>query len=1185
MLRLLVTRLVLHQKPSEVNTLITWCITNPGYKNVYIRKLQSQLFPFLLILLNIRVAFHRHTSKASLRRYASTKAAKSSERNVILVNERYSEVESLINDSDLREKYLKIIRNSSSLTENDATTIYENFLKTIDIVSGFPSQVSIDLLIEMWKFVFERENSSQYMLKLQYKFFNERERFITILMNIRRYSVYQEIVEPLYNKSEFEIHKPTWSDKLINTFQFDIDDKGQLQINRGSIILFLKNTEHSIGTKRSLLAIFLRKGILYSTSLDQKYYIIKEFINLLHEIGDDHLLFIDQDYTVYDKAFRLMAIPSDGVRLSDHLNSIKNIIESSAVENTKSYFNFITTSMRVILGFNPSSVLDYWHVKLNYVEERGFNESEVFHTHDLKSAMSALCLMNMYQSVLDLYQKFPSLHSEEHIEVLLRVSEEFKDWKLLQKQFEDMYGRDQLPYVIHYSIVMNALATIGAKDEVNQLFNQLLRRNLTPTVSIYAALINSEVFYDNETEALRWFDECIKSVENNKINSNSIAYLYSLIFKLYLKSSNLAAAMNFLEDARLKEKNLNIALIDSKSLSEFINFAGTNYGLKELEILRNIGQEMNLTSEEFYENLIRAYTRTDQFQRANDLAYEAHLESDVPFTNANIYKVQLRNYRFWYRNTSHESQSFISERIQFIIDYVAKGNVSLKSNHGLYTEIIKLHLARNDLSSAETMFKVSKNRNMLSEHHFTPFLDYYCKLRTFSGYSQVLELYRQMAKERINISTRTYVYLIKALIHLDSLNHNGYENSFKLLQSVFELNGLSIKPSDEPTKKLPLDILYKSIDLCHIVTSYVMATVGYRNSIDLLVHFLNQMKEKLDGKLTNEFKFYIYKELGRLYLKKGNFLLAKRLIDNGLQETHTIITKFIQDYPYTDVAINDIKVPRRLQFEYRSLLALKFKSMKTNVEAPETYHKLFLEIDQANIVLSGDQYHIIISELLKLSLPEALHTTLYICEEYLVAGNWAEAKLFRKLQYLYKLTMLHISKTMGFTAVQDYAILNRYYNILDIPNLQLSLLHIHDPLDLLKQELIQFNEIHTKAHSKGSFWTLDKVLLNIPAFFSPEVKLSTQNKITPYLCSRIWNEINKYCDEDIQKAFKLMDDFPETIEFLIYNGPARLRLHLFRNEIDQIQLPPASDQREDFESRRLRTLEVLSHLKSPRSSF
>lgn len=1187
MTRLLTFRKLLSHRPSEIDSLLTWCITNPGYKNVYITKVQSHFIPLQIHLGVLTRFFRGHFLRFDLKRFISTLKKPEPENNFPILNHKYSEVESLISDTDTRFKYLEIVRNSSVLSQSDADLIYSNFIKTIDIVSGFSVPGSIDFLFDIWGSVFENKDSSRIIKELQYKLLDQKDVFIMVLINTKNFSIYEKLVKPLYNRQEFKDYTRSWTDKLAYTLQFDTDVHGNMTMNKGNIVQFLRNSENPIDTRRRLVSIFLRKGILYSQDSDQAYYIIKEFINLLHELGDQDILFIDHEHNIYTKAFRLIALPPKNIRFTDHLKNIKNIIDLSPHTTSRSYYNFMTTSMNAIIRFSPNNVLNFWQVKCNYVVDKGLDESEVFHHRDLRSAMSAFRLLNMHQSVLDLYQKHPDLHNEDQIEVLLKVSKESKDWKLMQKQFEDMYGKGQLPYVGHYSIVMNALAVIGAGAEVDQLYKQLLKRKLKPSSSVFAALINSKLF-DNDIEgAKNWFAEYLKDNEKNKVDLDATTYLYSLIFKLYLKSSNIEAATTILKDAISQQKKLNTTLVNERSLSKFINFAGSTYGLKELELFRNLGTELDLSSEEYYENLIRSYTRLDQYERANDLVFEAHLECNVPFANPNIYKVQLRNYRFWYRNTSsHRTKRFISDRIDFILKHIESGKISVRNNHGLFTELIKLHLARNDLQNAEAVFKMAKSRDVLVENHFTPFLDYYTKQGTFSGYSQVLELYKEMAKEKLKISTRTYVYLIKALIHLDTLNHNGYLNSFKLLQSVLELNGLTVNASDPEPKVPSIDIFENSIDLCHIVTSYVMATVGYQNNVELLVHFLNQMKEKLDKKLTNEFKFSIFKEMGRLYLKQGNLLLASSLIDNGLKELEHISTKFITDFPYDEVPEYEIRIPKTLQYEYRTLLSLKLRCMKTYHEDPTKYLELLKSSNKCKVHLSGDQYNLLIGQIIQISDPNVLRSVLLVCEDHLVAGNWSEAKLFRKLQFMYKLTVLHFSKSIGIeVARNNYAILNRFYNVRDIPKLQAALSHIQDPLSLLKQELLEFNETHSNAHYKGSYWTLDKVLLDIPGFFSPEIRIPTQNKIPPYNVSKIWHAVTKYCDGNINQAFELMDEFPETIEFLIYNGPARLRAHIFRKEIDTIQLRPASDQTEDFESRRLRTLEALNHLKTSQSSY
>lgn len=233
MLRLMYRQL-LNQRPSEVDTLLAWCISNPGYKNVYIKTLQSQIFPFVQVPTLLKNGLRKHMLKFSLRRSVSSLGRPvESAKNVMLLNKRYSEVEKLISDAEIRNKYMEIIRNGSALTKNDVDMIYANFLKAIDIVSGFPTSESIDLLLNMWKFVFQTDTSNKNVKELQHKFLNKRQPFITILINTKNYSFYKDIVEPLYSIREFKNHKSTWSDRLANTFQFDIDDKGHIIFNKG----------------------------------------------------------------------------------------------------------------------------------------------------------------------------------------------------------------------------------------------------------------------------------------------------------------------------------------------------------------------------------------------------------------------------------------------------------------------------------------------------------------------------------------------------------------------------------------------------------------------------------------------------------------------------------------------------------------------------------------------------------------------------------------------------------------------------------------------------------------------------------------------------------------------------------------------------------------------------------------
>lgn len=126
----------------------------------------------------------------------------------------------------------------------------------------------------------------------------------------------------------------------------------------------------------------------------------------------------------------------------------------------------------------PNYVLKYWQYKVKHSRQMGLAPSRVLNYKDLKYAMQSLLSMNYHKEVEELYWNFPTLHDDDQIEVLLELCAVSKDWEGLQKRFEEMYGRGNLPLTVHYAIVMNALATVGAKQEVDNLFQQLIERKL-----------------------------------------------------------------------------------------------------------------------------------------------------------------------------------------------------------------------------------------------------------------------------------------------------------------------------------------------------------------------------------------------------------------------------------------------------------------------------------------------------------------------------------------------------------------------------------------------------------------------------------------------------------------------------------------------------------------------------------
>lgn len=1105
------------------------------------------------------------------------------ENDETVFGKKYTEVTSLLNNHDLRQRYIYIISTSRSLSDHDANVLHENFLKIIDLVSFRGRSSSIYLIIETWKAIFSRKDSEPNTLFLHRKFLEKKDVFIHLLINNRKYSTYTELIEPLYRRFGTDYVAPSWTDTLISTFCFKTNPDGLGVYDIASIVLFLKKSDSSIEKKRELLTIFARKGILYAKDNKEGFLIARDFFKCLKYLGDDHLLFLDEIYNVYAKAFQLITTPSTDENLNERLYKIRQIISKLDLQ-PQAYLHFLTTSMKIMLPFSPSLVIAYWKAKKEYVLGESNSFGNKLSSDDLTYAMLAYSSMNMYQTAIDLYKENEELQSENQIEVLLKISEGSKDFRLMQKQFEDMYGKGNLPYVVHYSIVMNCLAKIGASKEVNMLYAQLKKRRLQPNSAIYAALINSEIYYNNLTGAIRWLNEYFKKLESQGLDSYASAYLYSLLLRQFSKASDIDGAMALLYKALDEESKIGISLVNTKTLSLLVTFAASVFNYGAIEKLRLLADKKNLHTEFLDASFIKAYTKLDEFGIAEELAYNTHAESSVPFRSSYIWKVQLRNYRLWYlQDTSHATRNYIINRINCILDFIENGNISIKTDPGLYCELIQLHLARNDQQEAEAVFRKGKKRGFLNESFYIPFLKKYDSENTFTGYSRVLDLYKEMVNEGLQIRANTYLYLTSALLYLDKLNRNGYSNSFKLLQSLLELSGLTTDSSNPSTDITDIRFPEEVSDICKTIVKYIMATSDHSN-MNLLITFLNQVRDKLGTNLSYEFKHNVYSGMSELYLKLGDVNLANNLAESGLYEVERIIMRYLQGHPKFGTSRDeDISVPLGLRKNYNKLIDLKIKCMGAGLVRQEVVENILKRAESSHLVLSGKHYNFLLGNF-DLINEERLNLVLRICEEHLVSGNWTEAKLMRKLQYLYKLAILCLSRTMDNKLIENsYYILNDYYGVKNVAQLWDEFAAVKDPMSYFQTEIRDFVNQYRKLYPK-SYSNPKYVLANIPQFFLPEISIVPYNKISFHVSNKLWDSITTICALEKTRVFELMQEYPETLEYILYNIPFKGRLLHFRRQVNAIQ-PPLRGHAENIKLRQQRTIEALNRVKGKNNLY
>lgn len=1059
------------------------------------------------------------------------------------------DIERILGDPLLQAKYLHDIQHSKSHLHS----VHSMFENAINMATGEYSYDAYVLVLKLWEIVFLRGFSD---VNLQRKLIHSKPKVLHLMMNNGEYKPYETLIRPVYTMGHLGA-KPSWTDTLISTFQFSRDGD-RLRYSRQSILTFLKS-DRSLEDKRLLISIFLRKCLLYSESPSVLPGVLRDFLAFLDQIGDGHLLFNTSEYSTYKNALRMIITPYD---FGTTMETIENVVMETT-ESKNSFSRFISSLMFSISTSDPERAVTLWNYK---TEKLNTNMLEYRDHNDLLSVMNAYLSLKAFDRVWKVHSENTLLQHDDQIDILLRVSEQTRDWKLLQKQFEDMYGHNQLPHVVHYAIVMSALASLGVLKEVEQLYQQILKRNLQPTAEVFSALILANSNTGNVEGARKWYATFLQAVEEGIISEEKIAGLQTKLVEADILDKDVGTTLEAFRNILESQESSGKQLVNSELVCKMLAYLTMTYREIEFNEVLDMARKYLLINEQVYCRTVSSLTQFGQYERADELAFEAHLESVVPFASAAVTRVQFRNYRAWYKSTSNrEIRRYLADRVTNIIKRVDAKKISPRDMDHLLVDIIKHYVSLNKLRAAGSYFERVRKMHRLTEEHYLPFLEHNASLNTYEGYAQILEKYREMAKLKVSISARTYLYLIRALLHMDKVNHTGFENSYKLLESVFELYGMSTVDNIAGSNIAMADLSRNSPNLLRIISEYSVATTGHSDKgMVLAVKFLNQIKEKLGKRISPELRMAILQEMSKIYFARGDFQGAHDLLNNAMGEINSMID---QDNGSTSSKV--------LQIKYRQLASLLLRVFQQIDAKPSSYDQVLEQTLQRNVRLSGKQYSEISLEVLKMKTPRSLNRVLEACERYLVSGNWIEIKIRRKIQYIYKLFVVYLSRTLSReTIASKYQILNEYYNTCDLDLVIDEFKHIRDPLGMLSQEVEAFNGLNP-----GETWTTGQLLRDLPRFFIPERKIPTTNIITPTLASALFNSIETHCGGNREPAFSLYDHFPESMEYLLYFGEERTRTVAFRKKIDKLVPPSKSAHKEDSNSRRERALEALDHLR------
>ncbi|CAH6723865.1 putative mitochondrial group I intron splicing factor CCM1 [[Candida] jaroonii] len=1061
--------------------------------------------------------------------------------------------------------------NEMGISDERSEEIFTLFNKMIGLSHTYNDL--IPLMCDIWTKVFTQDFPS-----IQKKLITRREIFVHALMNTKRFDDYRNCIQPLV---EAGTHDSQVYDTLIQILKFN----GKFYDMDG-ILKYLRS-DGDINQKRMFINRFL-----ISNEIDDE--VMKDFFKMLR-IVDGTCLLTEEDHKHYQASVEKINVAIVNSKRKDfNLNKLRTIMFGCGFSN-KAYFNFLSSMIK--LG-TPKNSLKIFKFKF----QKYLCKETILADYDITNAMKTLYELGRYKACFDLYKYDPKFNNEDQFAILMETCVKQKDWLNLQVEFDDLYGRGNLPYAVHYSIVMNALAELGSVNDVDRLYQQLLKRRMTPNMAIYKALIKVRVNNNEFAEAQEIFNKYHRQFKD----SSSV---YSLISKEHFNSSNYKKLMILFITSVKKEKAEGIKLINSEFVLKLIKSLQRNYAFKEIEEVNLIVKELlpHLIDDEFFNALGESYIKFNQFEMVEALVNEAKIIHNIP--EEKLYSLQLRNYRHWeFVVTNKYQRGNIDLSRRYIINKI--DNELISNNPKLCTEVIKHLINEGYEGRARGFLKKVINLNKPREQFFLPLMKYNLHLndesyleenykpddsarqsanlkqRLIKLNKKNLNLFKQMVSLEVPVTMKTYDVLMQSITYVDKFEGNDFSNSIKLMQSILDISGMKLE--------IPLQGNFNQFSNLAIEDGEISDFDWFENSSELFkisMFFVNNVlygkKEKNKflvgtlkslGSMNNDMPLYlrlcINQEMGRFYKRLDNVNRVMKITDKGLSECQKIIKRFSTSFPlrYENNGMFRWAVPQELKKHFEDFISLKirilqYQEMKNQQSNQTSFPKLLRIIKENEVAVNGVELNFIISKVLGSSVDYITSEVLPVIEDHLANNGLNEISMKRQIQYLYKLfSILMINKIGMKRFSKEYEILTQHYEIDIVSN--------HDKI-MIRRIKSQFsNGLKTFNTRFPEFSAEESLIFSNPfKFFYPERSIKTVNKLNyenSYKLLKTLENLDKY------ELFDLMDKYPLTIELIMLNDKSMNKIIQFRNAINKIIPCSTMETKQERFERTMKALHVYS---------
>lgn len=549
----------------------------------------------------------------------------------------------------------------------------------------------------------------------------------------------------LYFNSLIVLRRWDQIDKMMNKCisQFSISDKKK-------IIKLLANTFKQmlqVSINKSDKDLLLKTFVIWSVWIKR----LNGTCELLDYMRDKNLL-----YHILQFVRSMTFIHKQGpitIFLEEVLLKVKDNIGASAASQLASTFINLLSKDENFVGLTH-----IWQFKVKH--------GLPITTNDLTQIMKAHIYTHNYKKLLKLYDMYPNAHGDTiQFDYLLLSCTRLKNWSALQKQFDALFSIGKLPNVNHYEIVIFAMAYELELDKVEMLYDQFLRRGMTPTYSIIQSLLYVHYKCNKFLSCFQQF----QLFEKYNIQPSRNSYL--IMFKVFKELNNMEGSLKLLKDITQKSPSI----VNEKICSIMIQQCSkvTNYTIAQ-EIFNVMIDYYNIQPTPLsVASLMMVYNSCQKYNSALQLFNKYMKKFNSKYYNLGwLYEKAMESY---IELRQYENCSNLIRELE---------KIHIQDKRSYYNTLLTYEIeVKNDIDKAMELLKEMIANNRVEPLHIEKLM---MKFNNPSGYTSILKLYNMMIKTKIPLNSKILYYIIKATFQLQMSIKNDLTRTIQLLEDIMD---------------------------------------------------------------------------------------------------------------------------------------------------------------------------------------------------------------------------------------------------------------------------------------------------------------------------------------------------------------------------------------------------------------